>query len=93
MSEDFCYKFIVLSYWGTTSFFRDDSRGTRVDQVGLDRVEMGALLCLLRTLNTSNLPDTSAAENRHHSVDTPFCYGEILRRYYWRCKILTRFCD
>ncbi len=71
MSEDFCYKFIVPL--GTTFFFRDDSRDTRADQVCLDRVEMGALLYRLRTLNTSNLLDTSVAENRHHSVDMPFC--------------------
>lgn len=67
----FFYKVIVLL--GTTFFFHDDSRGTRVDQVGQDLVETGALLFPLRISNISNLPETSFAENRHHSVDTPFC--------------------
>jgi len=67
----FYFKFIVLC--GTTFFFRDDSHGTKVGQVGLGQVETEALLFPLRTLNISNLLDTSAAENRHHSVDMPFC--------------------
>ena len=58
---------------GTTFFFHDDSRDTKVDQVGQDLVEMGALLFPLRISNISNLPDTSFAENRYRFVDTPFC--------------------
>lgn len=45
----------------------------------MDLVETEALLFQLRISNISNLPDTSASEIRHHSVDTPF-YHILIRR-------------
>jgi len=71
--------FLVIVLLGTTFFFHGGSRDTRVGQVVLGLVQTEALLFLLRILNISNLPDTSFAENRHHSVDMPFCDINFLR--------------